>query len=202
MESISVFDMLSIGVGPSSSHTLGPWRAAYMWIKKLQQRELFTSVAAVQVNLYGSLSLTGKGHATDIAVVMGLMGTDPVTCDIERIQPEIEALKASNTLKLNNEKNIPFSFKENIKFNRKFLDFHPNGITFEATLRNGKKTRDTYYSIGGGFVVQKERARAKRQKEKFNSFPYRVALASELLEHCTKENISISELVLTNELSL
>tara|TARA_R110002072_G_scaffold16233_3_gene63826 strand:+ start:3136 stop:4656 length:1521 start_codon:yes stop_codon:yes gene_type:complete len=202
MESISVFDMLSIGIGPSSSHTLGPWRAANLWIKKLQQRELFTGVASVKVNLYGSLSLTGKGHATDIAVVMGLMGTDPVTYDIENIQPEIEALKKNNTLKLNNEKPIDFNFKEQIIFNRKFLDFHPNGITFEATLRNGKKTRDTYYSIGGGFVVQKERARAKRQKEKFNSFPFKVSKATELLEHCTAEGLSISELVLKNELSL
>lgn len=202
MESISVFDMLSIGVGPSSSHTLGPWRAANMWIKKLQQRELFTGVATVKVNLYGSLSLTGKGHATDIAVVMGLMGTDPVSCNIENIQPEIDKLKENTILKLNNEKPITFNFKENIVFNRKFLDFHPNGITFEATLRNGKKTRDTYYSIGGGFVVQKERARAKRQTEKFKSFPYPISLATEILEHCTTENISISELVLRNELSL
>ncbi|MFC7357463.1 L-serine ammonia-lyase [Jejudonia soesokkakensis] len=202
MESISVFDMLSIGVGPSSSHTLGPWRAAQQWIKKLQARELFTGVASVQVNLYGSLSLTGKGHATDIAVVMGLMGTDPVTVDIDSIQPAIDLLKETNVLKLNNEKEIAFSFKENITFNRKFLDFHPNGIKFEATLRNGKKTRDIYYSIGGGFVVQKERARAKRQREKFASFPYPVSKATELLDYCTAENISISELVLKNELSL
>jgi L-serine dehydratase len=202
MESISVFDMLSIGVGPSSSHTLGPWRAAQLWIKKLQARELFTGVASVQVNLYGSLSLTGKGHATDIAVVMGLMGTDPVTIDIDSIQPAIDLLKSTHILKLNNEKDISFHFKENITFNRKFLDFHPNGIKFEATLRNGKKTRDIYYSIGGGFVVQEERARAKRQIEKFNNFPFPIEKATQILEYCTAENITISELVLKNELSL
>ena len=110
MESISVFDMLSIGVGPSSSHTLGPWRAAKAWIEKLQQLELFTSVATVKVNLYGSLSLTGKGHATDISVVMGLLGADPVTFPIENIQKEVDALKKANKLLLNNEKPIPFSF--------------------------------------------------------------------------------------------
>jgi L-serine dehydratase len=202
MESISVFDMLSIGVGPSSSHTLGPWRAAQMWIKKLQQREQFTSVASVQVNLYGSISLTGKGHATDIAIIMGLMGTDPVTVAIDSIQPAIDALKKRGVLKLNNEKDIAFNFSENIKFNRTFLDFHPNGIKFEATLRNGKKTRDTYYSIGGGFVVQKERVRKKLQIEKFNNFPYPIEKATEILEYCTLENITISELVLKNELSL
>ena len=100
------------------------------------------------------------------------------------------------------EKNIKFSIEDNIKFNRKFLEFHPNGITFEATLRNGKKTKETYYSIGGGFVVQKERARAKRQTEKFNSFPFPVSKATELLEHCTQQNLTISQLVLKNELSL
>ena len=202
MESISVFDMLSIGVGPSSSHTLGPWRAAQMWIKKLQQREVFTGVASIQVNLYGSLSLTGKGHATDIAGIMGLMGTDPVTVEIDSIQPAIDEIKKNNILKLNNEKDIEFNISENIKFNRSFLDFHPNGIKFEATLRNGKKTRDTYYSIGGGFVVQKERARKKRQIEKFNNFPFPIEKATEILEYCTAENITISELVLKNELSL
>jgi L-serine dehydratase len=173
-----------------------------MWIKKLQLREQFTSVASVQVNLYGSISLTGKGHATDIAIIMGLMGTDPVTVAIDSIQPAIDALKTKGVLKLNNEKDIAFNFSENITFNRTFLNFHPNGIKFEATLRNGKKTRDTYYSIGGGFVVQKERARKKLQIEKFNNFPYPIEKATEIIEYCTLENITVSELVLKNELSL
>lgn len=202
MESISVFDMLKIGVGPSSSHTLGPWRAANLWIKRLQRLEQFTGVASIKVQLYGSLSLTGKGHATDIAVVMGLLGTDPVTYPIEDIQSEIDAIKASGTLLLNFEKKIPFSFTEDIQFNRKFLEFHPNGITFEATLRNGGKRSATYYSIGGGFVVQKERARAKRQKEKFSGFPYPTENAVQILRYCTENNLTISEMVYKNELSL
>lgn len=202
MESISIFDMLSIGVGPSSSHTLGPWRAAQMWIKKLQQNEQFTGVASVQVNLYGSLSLTGKGHATDIAVIMGLMGTDPVEVDIDSIQPAIDTLKKDNILKLNNQKDIIFKFSENITFNRTFLDFHPNGIEFEATLRNGKTTKEAYYSIGGGFVVQEERTRAKRQVEKFKNFPFPIEKATQILDHCNAENLTISELILKNELSL
>lgn len=202
MESISVFDMLKIGVGPSSSHTLGPWRAAKSWIEKLQQREQFTGVASVQVHLYGSLSLTGKGHATDIAVVMGLMGTDPVTYPIDEIQQAIDTVKTKQTLLLNSEKEIPFSLTENITFNRKFLEFHPNGITFEATLRNGSKRSSTYYSIGGGFVVQKERKRAERQTEKFSSFPFPIEKAVQIEAYCAEQNISISELVLKNELSL
>ena len=98
MESISVFDMLSIGVGPSSSHTLGPWRAAKQWIKYLQSRELFTGVASVNVELFGSLALTGKGHATDIALLMGLLGTDPVTFDILDIQNQVNKVKNSKRL--------------------------------------------------------------------------------------------------------
>lgn len=202
MESISVFDMLSIGVGPSSSHTLGPWRAAKMWIERLQREERFTMVATVSVDLYGSLSLTGKGHATDVAVLMGLLGTDPVTFPIEDIQKKVDEVKSTNTLLLNLEKPIPFVFKEAITFHRKFLEFHPNGITFRATLRNGKKVSQTYYSIGGGFVIQKERKRKKRQLEKFNHFPFAVESGTELLTHCTAEGISISQLVLRNELSL
>lgn len=202
MESISVFDMLSIGVGPSSSHTLGPWRAAKAWIEKLQLQEQFTSVASVKVHLYGSLSLTGKGHATDIAVVMGLMGADPVTFPIEDIQKEIEFLKSSNQLQLNNEKPINFLFSEDITFHRSFLPFHPNGITFEATLRNEQELSETYYSIGGGFIVQEERKRAKRQKEKFSYFPFPTKTAAELLAYCHQEHKTVSEIVYENELSI
>ncbi|MCB0457440.1 MAG: L-serine ammonia-lyase [Flavobacteriaceae bacterium] len=202
MESISVFDMLSIGVGPSSSHTLGPWRAAKTWIEKLQQQELFTGVATVKVHLYGSLSLTGKGHATNIAVVMGLLGGSPETFPIENIQKEIENLKKSNTLLLNSEKPIPFSFSEDIVFHRKFLPFHPNGITFEVTFRNGQKDSETYYSIGGGFIVQKERKRAKRQQEKFNYFPFPIESAAQLQAYCDAEQKSISEIVYQNEQSI
>ncbi|WP_299114254.1 L-serine ammonia-lyase [uncultured Winogradskyella sp.] len=202
MESISVFDMLSIGVGPSSSHTLGPWRAAKQWIKDLQNRELFTGVASVQVELFGSLALTGKGHATDIAVLMGLLGTDPVTFDIADIQNQVDKVKTSKTLILNLEKEIPFDFEQHIIFNREFLDFHPNGITFTATLRNGLKKSATYYSIGGGFIVQEERKRAKRQTEKFEGFPFPIQKATEILEYCKTEKLSISELVYKNELSL
>lgn len=115
MESISVFDMLSIGVGPSSSHTLGPWRAAKQWIKYLQSRELFTGVASVNVELFGSLALTGKGHATDIALLMGLLGTDPVTFDILDIQNQVNKVKNSKRLMLNFEKEIPFDFEKKYK---------------------------------------------------------------------------------------
>ncbi|PKA84418.1 L-serine dehydratase [Ulvibacter sp. MAR_2010_11] len=202
MESISVFDMLKIGVGPSSSHTLGPWRAAGRWIEALKDKGHFNSVTEVSIDLYGSLSLTGKGHATDVAVMLGLCGFDPVTFPIENIDKEVAFITGENKLKLNSELEVPFIPKEHIKFNRKFLEFHPNGITFRATLLDGKKVSETYYSIGGGFVVQQERKRARKKLEKFAQFPFPVEKATDLLVHCAAEGKSISEIVLENELSL
>lgn len=194
--------MLKIGVGPSSSHTLGPWRAASRWVQQLKDKNIFENVVQVQVNLYGSLSLTGKGHATDIAVMMGLMGTDPVNFPIENIQQTVEQIGETNSIQLNSVKTIAFNPKENIKFHRKFLPFHPNGITFTALLDSGSKKSETYYSIGGGFVVQQERKQARKKKELFEEFPFPIEKATELLAYCKAQNKSVSEIVLLNELSL
>jgi L-serine dehydratase len=202
MESISVFDMLKIGVGPSSSHTLGPWRAAVRWIDELKAKQKFKQITEVSVDLYGSLSLTGKGHATDIAVMLGLCGFDPVKFPIEKLNDVISTITSEEKLKLNNELEIPFFPEQNIIFNRKFLEFHPNGITFRAKLNDGKKISATYYSIGGGFVIQKERKRAKRKLEKFSHFPFPIEKGTELLTYCKSEGKSISEIVLANEKSL
>lgn len=202
IECISVFDMLKVGVGPSSSHTLGPWRAAQRWIEELKTNQRFAEVEKIHVDLYGSLSLTGKGHATDIATVLGLLGHDPVTMDISIIESEIENLKQTGILNFNQEREIPFSFQEDVKFNRKFLEFHPNGITFRALLKNGKKTNSSFYSIGGGFVVKKERKNASKKMKNFQEFPFPVEKATELLAYCKSENKSISEIVLENERSL
>ncbi len=194
--------MLKIGVGPSSSHTLGPWRAAGRWIEELKNKGYFNTIVSVSVDLYGSLSLTGKGHATDVAVMLGLCGFDPVTFPIEKIDETIDSITSENILKLNNELEIPFLQKENIKFNRKFLDFHPNGITFQAQLKDGKQIATTYYSIGGGFVVKEERKRAKKKIEKFSQFPFPTEKGTDLLVYCNAQDKSISEIVLENEKSL
>ncbi|MDX1544911.1 MAG: L-serine ammonia-lyase [Christiangramia sp.] len=202
IECISVFDMLKVGVGPSSSHTLGPWRAAQRWVAELKQKESFNDVNKIHVDLYGSLSLTGKGHATDIATILGLLGHDPVTMDISIIESEIDRIKQSGKLLLNGERDIEFSFAEDIKFNRKFLEFHPNGITFRAILKNDKKTSSSFYSIGGGFVVKKERKNASKKMKNFQEFPFPVEKATELLHYCKAENKPISQIVLENERSL
>ncbi len=202
MECISIFDMLKIGIGPSSSHTLGPWRAAERWLAKLKTGNLFESVEKVQVHVYGSLSLTGKGHATDYAIILGLSGTDPEYIPVSDIHNIVEQVTASNLLLLGNSRTIPFSPKTDIIFHRKFLPFHANGLRFECLLKNGKKKSQTYYSIGGGFVIQEERKNAKRKIANFNTFPFPIEKGEALLAYCEQESKPISEIVLENERSL
>ncbi|TYA59275.1 L-serine ammonia-lyase [Formosa maritima] len=202
MECISVFDMLKIGVGPSSSHTLGPWRAAERWIKELKTGNKFDKVEHISVDLYGSLSLTGKGHATDYAVMLGLCGFDPESIPTETIPTIISEIKETHVLVFNNEIPITFYPEADIVFNKKFLPFHSNGMTFTAII-DGKKQKSTFYSIGGGFVVKEERKNSKKNKEIFqNVFPYPIQLGTELLTYCHDLNKSISEVVLENEKSL
>ncbi len=202
MECISVFDMLKIGIGPSSSHTLGPWRAAERWINELKKAHIFNDVESIKVDLYGSLSLTGKGHATDLAVLLGLSGADPETVPVDSINNIINTIKISKTLSFNNEKSIDFNPEKNIVFHRKFLPFHANGLVFTA-LVNGKNKKSTFYSIGGGFVVKEERKNSKRNKQIFNNtFPYPIKLGTELLAYCKNLDLSISDIVLENEKSI
>ncbi|MGM0933250.1 MAG: L-serine ammonia-lyase [Bacteroidota bacterium] len=202
IECISVFDMLKVGVGPSSSHTLGPWRAAQRFIAELKKKGCFDQVEKIHIDLYGSLSLTGRGHATDVATILGLLGHDPVTMDISIIDSETEKIRQDAELLLNGERSIPFNIETDVKFNRKFLEFHPNGMTFRATLSDRKKYSSSFYSIGGGFVVKKERKNASQKMQSFLEFPFPIEKATELLQYCKEQNKSISEVVLENEKSL
>ncbi|WP_298535749.1 L-serine ammonia-lyase [uncultured Algibacter sp.] len=201
MECISIFDMLKIGIGPSSSHTLGPWRAAQRWISELKASHKFEQVERISVNLYGSLSLTGKGHATDYAVMLGLSGTDPETIPTKSIDTIIKTINKKNVLEFNNEYPIPFNPSSDIHFNKKFLKYHSNGITFCANI--GSKTyKSTFYSIGGGFVVKEERKNAKKNFEIKCSFPYPIDKGEDLIKFCNDLNLPISEVVLENEKSI
>lgn len=119
-ECISVFDMLKIGVGPSSSHTLGPWRAAERFLEETKTKNKFDAITKVEIHLYGSLSLTGKGHATDFAVMLGLSGQNPETIPIENIDRIIKTIKTSHFIQLDNEKEISFSFESDIIYHKKF----------------------------------------------------------------------------------
>ncbi len=194
--------MLKIGVGPSSSHTLGPWRAAERWISELKSANLFKEVNGIKVHMFGSLSLTGKGHATDFAIMLGLSGADPVEIPVKDIHAIINIIQETNSLNFGNEVQLSFDPKKDILFHRKFLEFHANGLQFEATLKSGKKKSNTYYSIGGGFVVVKERKNAKRNLAIFSSFPFPIQKGTELLVFCKEQKKSISEIVLENERSL
>ncbi|MDV7187204.1 L-serine ammonia-lyase [Lutibacter sp. TH_r2] len=203
MECISIFDMLKIGIGPSSSHTLGPWRAAERWINHLQKENTFKQVTSVTIDLYGSLSLTGKGHATDLAVILGLAGKDPETIPTENIQNIIQNIKTTNKLNFGNEFEINFNSSKAITFNSEFLPFHANGIRFKAFSSEGKEiSNDTYYSIGGGFVVREELINAKENIEIQKTFPYPIQNAKELENYCSTTKMQISEVVLENEKSL
>lgn len=202
MECISVFDMLKIGVGPSSSHTLGPWRAAERWIKELKDKNRFHKVEKITIDLYGSLSLTGKGHATDLAVLLGLTGADPERIPVDTIDIIISSIKNTNTLMFNNERPIAFDVNTDIKFNRNFLPFHANGMSFSALI-NGRNYKSTYYSIGGGFVVQEERKISKANKIIFYcTFPYPISYGDELIKFCHQLSLPISGVVLENEKSI
>lgn len=201
MECISVFDMLKIGVGPSSSHTLGPWRAAERWIKELKHKNIFNQVESIKVDLYGSLSLTGKGHATDLALMLGLTGSDPETFPVETIEETIASIKSHKILAFNSEKDISFSIEDDIVFNKEFLPFHANGLIFTALIKD-KEYKSTFYSIGGGFVVKEAQTNSLKNEILLNNFPFPIEKASELLNYCISEDRKISQIVFENEKSL
>jgi L-serine dehydratase len=196
-ESISVFDMFKIGVGPSSSHTLGPWRAAQIFLQSLQQKNLLTEIESLEVLLYGSLAKTGKGHGTDVAILLGLNGYDPVTFDVNLIDVTINKIKESKKIILAGEHEINFDPLEDIEFLiTESLPYHPNALTFLSALKNGDHIAESYYSIGGGFVV--------KDGEKGNELsavvlPFPINDADELLHWCMKTGLNISEVVLENE---
>jgi L-serine dehydratase len=201
-ECISVFDMLKIGIGPSSSHTLGPWRAAERFLGELRNQNLIQTINRIRVDLYGSLSLTGKGHATDLAIMLGLSGQNPEYIPIQNIAGIIKIIEDKNEINLGNEKIISFDFSKDIVFNKNFLPFHANGLTFTAFTTDGREYTSTYYSIGGGFVVVEERINAKKKIQIKCAFPFPIQNADELLNYTIEQNKSISEIVYENEKSM
>lgn len=195
-EPISVFDIFKIGVGPSSSHTLGPWRAAQRFIKSLQEKNLLHLVTGLNVFLYGSLAKTGKGHGTDIAVLLGLSGHDPVTFEVAKIASTIDAIHNLKEISLGGNQSILFNPSENLQFLvTESLPFHPNALSFLATLQTGENISETYYSIGGGFVVKEGEETGKQSVSL--SFP--INSSADLLHWCIKTGMAIHEVVLENE---
>ncbi len=197
MEAISVFDIFKIGVGPSSSHTIGPWRAARLFNRLLKDQEVFDQVQSVSCELFGSLAKTGKGHGTDLAVQMGLLYADLRTFPTEELDSTIEKIKNSGQICLGGEREIAFNAEQNIIFHfDRSLDFHPNGMTLIATLTDGTKVSETYFSIGGGFVVtEDEKPGAHRVVE----LPYPTENGADILNIFERTGLSIPEYVIQNE---
>jgi L-serine dehydratase len=196
-QSISVFDMLKIGVGPSSSHTLGPWRAAQRFCTFLESQHPIENVVAVRVILYGSLAKTGKGHGTDIAVQLGLLGEDPVTFDVSVIHERMQDISNMRRLLLMGKHEVRFDPREDIEFFvTESLPYHPNGMTFFAECTHGEPIAQTYYSIGGGFVELENEPVSTSHSV---SLPFPVEKAADLLHWCMKTGMSLHEIVMENE---
>ena len=198
-QSISVFDMFKIGVGPSSSHTLGPWKAGKQFCQFLKDQELLLKVRSVRIILYGSLAKTGKGHGTDIAVQLGLSGDDPVSFDVNSIDEKIRDIANRKQLILGNLHEILFDPKMDIEFlTTESLPYHPNGLSFLAEMDNGEHLAQTYYSVGGGFIEQENQ---QPETSSQTELPFPVNTAKDLLHWCMKTGMSVSEIVLENESS-
>ena len=195
MEQISVFDIFKIGVGPSSSHTMGPWVAAQLFLEKIAVKEVRT----VKVKLFGSLSKTGKGHGTDIAVQLGLCGYDAKTIAVDKIDDYILEINQNEELLLNGVKLIAFDPVTDIIFNNEKLPFHPNGMTLIAQFEDSTIVEETYYSIGGGFVSQEGEEVANHDDVKF---PFPISSEKDLLKHMESQNLGVYDVVYRNELVL
>jgi L-serine dehydratase len=196
-EAISVFDIFKIGVGPSSSHTLGPWRAAQRFVQTLNDKYGLFEVQEVKVLLYGSLAKTGKGHGADVAVQLGLCGDDPVTFAVEQINSKINDIAAMKRILLLGLHEVPFNPHEDINFLiTETLPQHPNAATFLATFKNGDSIAETYYSVGGGFVIKEGEERSVKETAQL---PFPINTADDLLHWCMKTGLHIHEVVMENE---
>jgi L-serine dehydratase len=217
---ISVFDLFKVGIGPSSSHTVGPMKAAGMFAGGLRDDGLMPRVRAVRVSLYGSLGLTGPGHGSDKAVLLGLEGERPATVDVDTIPARLEAIARRGTVRLLGEHEIGFTVGEHLEFNRrKKLGYHPNGMRFTAYDGAGTAIRErAYYSIGGGFVADETAAGSAETRQAGSAdarqagsadarqagpeLPYPFSTGEELLARTRSSGLPISGIVLENEKAL
>lgn len=196
---ISVFDLFKIGIGPSSSHTVGPMRAAALFVQGLRERELLEQVRRVEVQLYGSLSATGIGHGSDTATIMGLMSEWPDAIDPSQIGVRIHTLRETDTLLLDGRLPVPFVWARDMRLLDENLPFHPNAMTLVVFGDDGELHRDTYYSVGGGFVVDEAQAQSGVADMDRTELPYDFSSAVELLQLCKTHNLRVAELMLANE---
>ena len=199
---ISVFDLFKIGIGPSSSHTVGPMRAAQRFVEQLYADGRLGATAQLRVELFGSLGATGKGHGSDKAVLLGLEGARPESIDTDSIPGRLAQIRASGFVKLLGRHPIPFCEAEHLVMHRrKSLPYHPNGMQFTARDAMGREIRcAVYYSVGGGFIVDDDAARGDAPiKSDTTPLPFPFTTAAELMHLCQTNRLSVSDLMLRNE---
>lgn len=198
---ISVFELFKIGIGPSSSHTVGPMRAALLFVSGLKEHGLLAQTEAIKSELYGSLGATGKGHGSDKAVLLGLQGEAPDLIDTDTVEAKLAQIRGSGRLRLLGEKDIPFVESEHLLlYKRQFLPYHPNGMRFTAFDADGVEVLSkVYYSVGGGFVVNEDAAGAGRIVPDTTVLRYPFKSADQLLGLCRENRLSVSQLMLENE---
>src|SRR5690348_4651147 len=201
---VSAFDLFKIGLGPSSSHTVGPMRAALRFVREALAAGKLQGVERVMVDLYGSLALTGRGHGTDRAVLLGLSGEAPDRIDPDQVEPKVRRIREQQTLRLDGRREIPFREKDDVRFRiDKTLAFHSNGMRFTAYDAAGEiLARRIYFSVGGGFVVDEAEAQHVGDPPKAPHIPYPFANAAELLKHGETAKKRIPEMMRINELAL
>ncbi|OLT05256.1 L-serine ammonia-lyase [Kocuria sp. CNJ-770] len=200
---LSVLDLFSVGIGPSSSHTVGPMRAARLFTEGLAGDGLLGSVSRVRSELFGSLGATGHGHGSDKAVILGLQGEDPETVDTDTADARVRSSTERGQLCLGGTHPISFDRAEDVVMHRrKSLPAHPNGMAFLAYGTDGELVRErTFYSVGGGFVVDGDVSGADRIVQDTTEVPFPFSTGRQLLEHCRREGTSIAGIMLANELS-
>ena len=204
---ISAFDMFSIGIGPSSSHTVGPMRASRLFVNDLQEQQLLTSVTDIKVELYGSLGQTGVGHGSGKAVILGLAGYDPETIDADLVDDILATIEKEQVIYLNQTHKANFPKQGAIVFHRrKTLPKHSNAMEIIASNNGEKVYSKVYYSIGGGFIVTDEEFENEKQAaldiREQNPAPYPFESAKDLLELCKESGFSVSTLMMHNEKTL
>lgn len=198
MESISVFEIIKVGIGPSSSHTMGPWNAAAAFIRIIKRERSIEEVKEVFLEFFGSLAKTGIGHGTDIAGMLGLNGEDFKTIDTSKIDERIDDIKTTQTINLGGEKVIPFVYGYHLVLNmKKSLDFHPNGMIFRAVFEDGTELVQDFYSVGGGFIASQEKNSIQKQCVRTL---YPCHKASDIARYCEKLGFDkMSDLIFMNE---
>ena len=198
---LSTLDMFSVGIGPSSSHTVGPMRAACLFTDRLRADGLLNDVVRVQAELFGSLGATGHGHGSDKAVILGLQGNRPETIDTDTAEEKVAEASSAERLVLPGGRRIDFSRRDDITMHRRrSLPAHPNGMIFRAFAAGGAVLREsTYYSVGGGFVVDEHAAGLDRIVEDETPVRYPFTTGAQLLEICRREGLRVSDVMIAND---